>query len=196
MKFRAKDWFVDNADITQSKELIRKYHYARGGSHTGVFFHGLFDRRFGDDWLLGVAQWLPPTRVAAESVNKGEWQRVLALSRLVIDPGVPKNACSFLISKSIRLIERTGNWSTIVTYADESQGHLGTIYLAANFQYVGRMPATPRWVDPTTGRQVATLSTKTRTKQQMIDLGYELQGRFCKHKFVKHLRRLPAPGFF
>ena len=54
--------------------------------------------------LLGVAQWLPPTRVAAESVNKENWQRVLSLTRLAVHPLVPTNGASFLLGRSIRII--------------------------------------------------------------------------------------------
>ena len=188
--FNAKDWEVREVEPPFAKEFIRMHHYAKGSSHTAVFFHGLFNRWF--DTCSGVAMWLPPTRVAAESVDKANWKRVLSLSRLAIEPGVPTNACSFLLSRSERLIRQHGEWLSLVTYADESQGHTGTIYRAANWTYVGRTPATPRWIDPKSGRQVAVLATKSRTKQQMLDLGYVLQGRFHKHKFVKFLRPVPT----
>lgn len=190
--FLAERWEVRSIDPPFAKDFISKHHYAKGSSHTGVYFHGLIDRWF--DECLGVAIWLPPTRVAAETVNRANWKRVLSLSRLAVAPGVPKNACSFLLSRSERLIRNDGEWLSLVTYADESQGHLGTIYRAANWTYVGKMPQTPRWIDPATGRQVSALSTKTRTKQQMKDLGYVLQGHFHKHKFVKHLRSVPRKG--
>ena len=89
------------------------------------------------------------------------------------------------------MIRAHGEWRWLVTYADESQGHTGTIYRAANWQYVGVTSPTPRWIDPVSGRQVATLSTKTRTKQQMLDMGYVLQGHYRKHKFVKTLPTVP-----
>jgi hypothetical protein len=48
----------------------------------------------------------------------------------VLEPDVPPNACSFLLSKSTRLID-TKRWHTLVTYADSWRGHTGAIYRAA-----------------------------------------------------------------
>jgi GH24 family phage-related lysozyme (muramidase) len=169
--------------------LVEQLHYAKGGSLTGVHFHGLFAA--GSSTCVGVAWWLPPTRPAAESVNREYWRRVLALSRFVLRPEVPQNGASFLLARSVRTIEREQVWRSLVTYADESQGHRGTMYLAAGWTYVGRSNPNPRWVDPVTGRQVSVLATKSRTKAQMLALGYTNTGVFHKHKFVRHLRVAP-----
>jgi hypothetical protein len=185
-KFRKSEWFVEDVPIAQAKELVEKYHYARGASHTRVFTHGLYDDLGG---LYGVAWWLPPTKPACMSVNRLEWKRVLSLSRMVVVPGVPKNACSFLLARSTDLIRKDGRFNSLVTYADQSQGHTGHVYRAAGWTYMGKSSVTPRWIDPTTGRQVATLATKTRTKAQMLALGYTLEGHFGKLKFVKYLDR-------
>lgn len=185
---RRADWFVAPIEPAVGKALICQWHYAKGGSKTGVYFHGLFHRHVNEP--LGVAQWLPPTKVAAKSVNF-EWQKVIALSRLVVSPLAPANACSFFLARSEKLIRNDARFVTLLTYADESQGHTGAIYLAANWTPLGRTAAGhPRWLDAN-GRQVATQATTTRTKQQMLDLGYVCQGTFFKHKFVKHLRSVP-----
>lgn len=181
----AAEWEVRNIAPAEARAFIAMHHYSRGSSLTGVYHHGLFRR--GSCTLMGVAHWLPPTKPAAMSVNPENWRRVLSLSRLVVHPSCPTNAASFLMARSIRMIRREGKWRSLVTYADESQGHRGQIYRATNWHYVGPSSNYPRWIDPLTGRQVATLSTKTRTKQQMLDLGYQLVGRFLKHKFVMHL---------
>lgn len=94
--FRRKDWFVADAPLRDAQKMVREHHYSKGGSNTAVYVHGLYERTTG--FLYGVAWWLPPTRVACESVNKAEWKRVLALTRLVILPGVPTNACSYLLA--------------------------------------------------------------------------------------------------
>src|SRR5690606_35196258 len=105
--------------LIDGQRLVAEYHYARGGSNTAVYMHGLYERE--TERLVGVAWWLPPTRVAAESVNKEEWKRVLSLTRLVILPDQPKNACSFLLSKSVKMIKKDKRFVSLVTYADESQ---------------------------------------------------------------------------
>ena len=184
-RLRKKDWEVRTIDLSVARDLVEKHHYAKGGSNTATYRHGLFRADSGE--CFGVAWWLPPTRVAAESVNRMGWRRVVALSRLVIHPDVPANACSFLLGKSIKLIRQEGRFDSLVTYADEAMGHTGQIYRATNWEYKGRTGPYPRWVDPKTGRQVAKKATKNRRKAEMESLGYVQDGPFYKHKFVMHL---------
>lgn len=179
------DWLVADIPFAIGKSLVSEYHYSRGGSNTFVYMHGLIRRV--DMVIMGVAWWLPPTRVACESVNRAEWKRVLSLTRLALHPDVPTNGASFLMARSIKMIERDGRFVSLVTYADESQGHTGQIYKATNWKYIGRTGPYPRWVDPVTGRQVAQKATKNRVKSQMLALGYQKVGAFCKHKYVMHL---------
>ena len=187
LSLRKKDWIVRDAVPRAARDFIAQHHYAKGSSHTRVYGHGLF--RIDDPaTLYGVALWLPPTRVAAESVNCEEWKKVLALSRLACHPDAPKNAATFLLARSVALIRSDGRFVSLVTYADERMGHTGAIYRAANWTYTGRRRATPAWVDPATGRQVAQQSTRTRTTDEMVRLGYEKVGNFAKHKFVLHLQ--------
>lgn len=169
-----------------ARGFIREHHYSRGCSNTAVYVHGLYAR--GNSTLLGVALWLPPTKVAAQSVNPENWTRVLALSRLVVHPDVPTNGASFLMARSIRLVNQDQRFVSLVTYADSFMGHKGSIYRATNWTYVGEMSAQPRWED-TEGRQVAKKATKTRTTAQMLALGYRMVGSYTKHKFIMHLRQ-------
>lgn len=187
---RKDDWYVAPAPLKAAQAMVAEHHYARGGSNTACYVHGLY--RKADDVLCGVAWWLPPTRVACESVNKDQWKKVLSLTRLVILPGVPKNACTFLLSRSVELIRLDGRFVSLVTYADESQGHNGGIYRASNWAYVGRTGPYPRWIAPD-GRQVAPKATVNRCKAEMQALGHRKEGSFYKHKFVRHLhlRRKP-----
>ena len=181
-RFRAADHEVRTVPLSLCRELVEKHHYARGGSNTAVYRHGLF--RKGQDECLGIAWWLPPTKVAAQSSWDGDWRIVLSLSRLVIVPGMPTNAASFLIGRSIRLIEAEGRFKCLVTYADGWQGHVGTIYRATNWEPVGLTSPEAVWVDPRTGRMVARKAgPRTRTNAEMQALGYQCVGRYPKHKF-------------
>ena len=112
-RLRALDWEVRSVPLAVARQLVEQHHYARGASNTAVYVHGMYHRSIGQ--LYGVAWWLPPTRVAAESVNKAEWQRVLSLSRMVMVPGTPANACSFLLARSIRIIRRERRFVSLVT---------------------------------------------------------------------------------
>lgn len=183
------DWVVREIEHAAGLTFVSRVHYARGASRTSTYRFGLFSKW--SDLLCGVTLWLPPTRVAAESVDRARWRQVLACSRMAVLPGVPKNGRSFLLGASVRQIKRDRRFVALVSYADESQGHDGHVYRAAGWTYAGRRPGNPRWVDPRTGRQVASQSTRTRTHAQMEALGYVNTGRFAKHKFVLHLGATP-----
>ena len=179
------EWYVKTAPLKEGQAMVKQFHYARGGSNTCVYMHGLY--RKSDDKLHGVAWWLPPTKVACVSVNKDNWKRVLSLTRLVMIPETPKNACSFLLGKSVKMIKQDNRFVSLVTYADDAENHTGQIYKASNWDYIGVTGPYPKWIDPRTGRQVAKKATKNRRKAEMLSLGYTKQGSYYKHKYVMHL---------
>jgi hypothetical protein len=179
---RKSEWEVRPVDLCIAYELVKAYHYAKSGSNTATYLHGLFRR---DDWMrcMGVAWWLPPTKAAAVATFKGDWRRVLSLSRLAIAPEVPTNGASFLIGESIRLIRLEGKWDCLVTYADDWRGHSGAIYKATNWEYVGKTQAEATWIAGD-GRLVSRKAgPKTRTKEEMESLGHHTVGKFAKHKY-------------
>jgi hypothetical protein len=184
---RRDEWRVDTISLGQARELVARLHYAAGSSNTATFRHGLFRL---EDWPLtpmGCAIWIPPTRTAAEASTDGDWRRVLALSRLAIEEDVPTNAASFLLAHSEKLIWKSGMWDTLITYADEWQGHTGAIYRAANWDYVGLTK--PERVYVKDGVMVARKAgPRTRTHADMLELGAECVGSFARHKFVKRGR--------
>ncbi len=176
-----KEWWVKDIPLSIARQLVERFHYAKGGSNTRVYTHGLFHISEPEN-CLGVAWWIPPTKSCAEATYPTDWKKVLSLSRLVISPGVPKNACSFLLSKSVRLIDRE-KWACLVTYADDWQGHVGTIYKAAGWTYVGKTK--PQQCYTLQGRTIAKKAgPKTRTHSEMLSLGAICIGAFSKHKFI------------
>lgn len=178
------EWEVRPCALRDAQSIVKEHHYARGGSNTAVYTHGLYRKT--DGVLHGIAWWLPPTRVACESVDKEQWKRVLSLTRMVLIPGSPKNSCSFLLARSIAYIREDKRFVALVTYADESQGHTGGVYRASGWDYVGRTGPYPRWLDEL-GKQVAPKATKNRTKAEMEALGHVKVGSFYKHKYVLRL---------
>lgn len=176
------EWEVRPIALTVAYELVHAYHYARSGSNTAVYLHGLFRR---DDWLncQGVAWWIPPTKSAAKATWSGDWTKVLSLSRLVVAPEVPTNGASFLIGESLRLIRADGEWECLVTYADVWRGHTGAIYRATNWEYLWLTAKEPTFTSAD-GRLVARKAGgHTRTRAEMNALGHREIGKFAKHKF-------------
>jgi len=182
-RLRADQWEVRCVGLPTASRCVRAWHYAKGAANTATYLHGLFRR--GDFWeadCAGVAWWIPPTKSAALATYPLNWMGVLALSRLAIKPDVPKNACSFLLANSMKAIDRK-RWPCLVTYADEWQGHTGTIYRATNWTEQKATTAEPTFVID--GRMVARKAgPRTRTRAEMEALGARLIGRFSKRKFV------------
>lgn len=184
LTLRAKEWEVRPVSLKTAQSLVKAHHYMRGGSNTATYTHGLFRRgAFWEAECAGVAWWIPPTKTAANSAYPENWRGVLALSRLVIVPGVPSNACSFLIRHSMRMIDRQA-WPCLLSYSDaEFKAHTGAIYLAAGWTESG-------WTKP--GRCYVRngvivsrkAGPKTRTHAQMLSLGCELIGTFRKKRFI------------
>lgn len=176
---KAKDYRIERIPFVEGAAFIREHHYAKGCANTATETFGLYRGPF----LVGAALWMPPTRVCAESVDREDWRKVIALSRLAVAPTEPQNAESLFIGAMLRTLQREGRWAAAVTFADESQGHGGTIYKATNWRYLGRTKPEPRWEDAN-GKQVSRLATKSRTAKDMAEIGHRMVGKFSKHKYV------------
>ena len=182
-RLRRREWEVRPVCIEVARELVERFHYARGASNTATYLHGLFRR--GELWerrCAGVAWWIPPTRGAAQATYPANWKGVLALSRLVIIPDTPKNACSYLLAQSMRLID-SATWPCFVTYADQWRGHTGAIYRASGWTYVGlTKPESTFTIGGVMKARKA--GGRTRSHAEMIELGAAFEGKHAKHKFV------------
>jgi hypothetical protein len=188
-RLRKKDWEVRAVTLETCQRLVAEYHYAGGGSNTATYRHGLFKRgAFWEAECMGVAWWIPPTQHAAKATYPDDWQGVLSLSRLVIHPDVPKNACSFLLASSMRMIDRS-RWPCLVTYASERMGHIGTIYKATNWAYAGKTKPEPVYINGNGVEVARKAGPVSRSHGQMVALGHERLGRFSKHKYVHVITR-------
>lgn len=172
-------WEVRPIDPSLGRNLIVQHHYSRSVSKLCVACFGLFHKEF--DVLFGVTWWLPPTRRAAEASYE-EPNRVLSLSRMVLIPSAPKNSASFMLSKSVKMLDT--RWKCLVTYADTWQGHTGEVYKSSGWTYVGK--TTPTWIYTKNGiSQTRKRGKVNLTHQNMLDLGFTPVGKFYKHKYVK-----------
>jgi hypothetical protein len=182
------DWEVRSIALEVAQILVKYHHYSAGGSNTSVYCHGLF--RKGEVWqnnCVGCTWWIPPTKSAALATYPQNWNGVLSLSRLVILPDIQKNAASFLLGRSMRMVDRS-RWPCLVTYADSWRGHTGSIYKATNWEDWGLTKPEP--VYTLNGRMISRKAgPKTRTKLDMLALGCRLEGKFPKRKFVHRAKQ-------
>jgi len=104
---------------------------------------------------VGMVVYSLPPRECATRFGGVTWE----LARLYLTDDVPKNSESWAIAKSVWFIRKQHpEVKFLVSYADPSAGHSGTIYRAANWRFDGMTDAgrkTPRcdYVDANTGKK-------------------------------------------
>lgn len=180
---RKSDWRVCPISLDRARDMVHRHHYSRGGSNTAVYTFGLLPREaiFEFD-AIAVTWWIPPTKVCGAGVNPSDPQRVLSLSRLVCVPEAPKNAASFILRHSMRMIDRS-RWPVLITFADEWQGHTGAIYLATGWHFAGRTK--PERTYTKNGRMVSRKrGPRTLTHDEMLADGCEFVGSFRRLRFI------------
>lgn len=141
---RPRDLVVRPCSAADVQNMCARWHYSRGAGHIG-YRHGLWD----GDVLYGVSLINAPVPNVQECVFGSEHaHHVMDLQRLALPDDAPRNCESRLISGSLRLLkqQRPDVWA-VVTYADTTQGHVGTIYQATNALYTGTGRTTYAWVD-------------------------------------------------
>jgi len=92
---------------------------------------GLFDSKC----MIGIVTYgvSASTTLRRGVCGDDQASNVYELTRLWTEDDAPKNAASFLIAQSLRMVDK----EIIVTFAEIDAGHVGTIYQAANFFYCG-----------------------------------------------------------
>lgn len=181
---RRSEWRVHPISRITAQEFVRRHHYAGGGSSFATYVHGLFrGGDFMDADCQGIAWWIPPTIKAARATYPENPHGVLALTRLAVLPGVPKNAASFLLSRSRRQIDRE-RWPCLVTYADMGRGHTGAIYRADNWRYVGMIPSNITY--RLKGRMVSIRNGASGNprRSELLAAGATAEHSPGKHKFI------------
>lgn len=128
------------------KEFVIKHHYTHSLNLCkiayGVFYRETNFNKFIDSnyKLIGVVAYSHPVGRSAANSFSGlvKPDGVLELVRLVILDGFGRNIESYVISQTFTLIKKEfPNIKIILSYADPSQTHVGLIYQATNFMFLG-----------------------------------------------------------
>ncbi|MBM3892682.1 MAG: hypothetical protein FJ388_26485 [Verrucomicrobia bacterium] len=134
--------------------------------------------------FLGCAIYSAPPRETDKRYGGKTWE----LARLYLLDEVPKNAETWLVAQSVKWIKRNHpEVCHLVSYADPSVGHVGTIYRAANWRMDGRTDderKSPRcdYYDARTGKKYG------RKGNMPTDAVVERRPRTSKHRFVYTIR--------
>jgi hypothetical protein len=130
---------VKSVSTDQCKEWLLKKHYLhRMTSFTYSF--GLYENNI----LVGVITFGNAVPLTMKKSLFGEkyMNLVYELNRLCTNDDLDKNATSFFVSQSFKLLPKP---LIIVSYADKSVGHNGYIYQATNFMFTGESHTQLDW---------------------------------------------------
>lgn len=121
---------ITRINYHDTKDLILNVHYAKRMPSIS-YAYGLFENKK----LVGLVSYGKPAspRVCEGICGKKHSKKVLELNRLVLQNN-KKNEASMLVGKSLSLLPKP---SIVISYADTAQGHVGYIYQATNFIYLG-----------------------------------------------------------
>lgn len=133
-----KNWKVRLVERNDIKDFIESWHYSK--SINGCISDYCFALYSQNDIMKGAMFY-------GRFAMANQWKRfcddhtkVIELRRLCCVDDTPKNAESFFIGKSLRLLRKHWMSGIVVSYADKEHGHDGTIYKASNFKMVGEIP--------------------------------------------------------
>ena len=170
------------------KRLIERYHYLHslpGG--TMMTFGVLLERR-----LLGAIAFGAGPAQGYRLVGSACLGDCLALTRLWLSDELPSNSESRVLGIIIRALRKHTDIKFLVSYADPSQGHVGTIYQATGWLYTGLSQVMPLY-DLGDGKVYHSRSLAhiygTHSVRHFISRGVpvRLVPQAGKHRYVKFL---------
>lgn len=122
------NWRVVALTKKQCEDFVVNKHYSRRASTFWAGYGLVINNK-----VEGVVVYGQPSPAIQLHAFKQRNFRLYELTRLVIQTD-EKNAASFLIGNSLKLLEKP---SAVVSYADSEYGHAGIVYQATNWLYTG-----------------------------------------------------------
>ncbi len=156
----------------EATEIYKKWHYLGEQDFLSSINFGAFI-----DWnCYGALSFGPCSAPNMDDIYSVDNQYgFFEIKRLAMDDKCPKNSESRFIAISIKLLRKIMDVKIIITYADTSVGHKGTIYKASGFEYKGlTAKKTDFYVDG---------KLQTRGKTKGINGIWKPRSR--KHLFIK-----------
>jgi len=133
-----KEYTIKNIDRKTAKPFVEEWHYSKNINGLRISYcFGLYD----NEKLIGVSIFgSPAMNNQASKWNPNNPEKLLELRRLCCIDDTPKNTESYFIGSCLRWLKKNTDIEVIISYADMTYNHKGTIYKASNFEHVGFTP--------------------------------------------------------
>ena len=129
-----KKYLVKTCDRKEVKNFIETWHYSKNinGLKSNYCFK-LMDK----DTMIGAMIYgqIAMANVWKKYVNSED--QLIELRRLCCIDDTPKNTESYFIGYTLRWLQKNTEIKKVISYADETYNHQGTIYKASNFKHIG-----------------------------------------------------------
>lgn len=174
-------FFIAPVSYQKAMQMVVTSHYLHRKAPCSFAF-GLFCKRLRK--CVGVITYGTPSSAPLRRGICGDDEKhnVIELTRLWIQDGTPKNAESYLIGNTIRLVDK----EIIVSFAEAEQGHIGVVYQASNWTYTGLSAKRTSWTIDGYDRHGQTIADKYTAAEVREIAGdrFSLQDRPRKHRYV------------
>ena len=128
-----KNMVVKQVTVQFARPYIATYHYSKTmPDSTKYVYAGYYEDKLAGIICYGMGTGINQYKYVVPSIQKGQY---IELTRLWSADCMPKNTESKLIAESIKMLPE--EIKLIISFADDSKGHKGTIYQATNFHYLG-----------------------------------------------------------
>jgi len=165
------DYEVKQIKFKIAKEYIINHHYSHGCHNGASPCFGLFD---GEE-LIGVLMFATPCSERVRSSVFGEEYKkhVTELHRLHILDVTPRNTESWFIARCFKLLKeiKPQIWS-VLSFADPTEGHDGTIYKATNAYRLGNSPKMTFYLDENNRLRHPRQNGKNISRKQAVEWGW------------------------
>lgn len=199
------DFAVEKTSKNVAREFIKEHHYSSGCGNA-IMSWGLYNEPTAE--LLGCIAFQTPisenTRAsifedndgpASEEIDEcdcehidethGYRAHVTELHRMAIVDYAPHNTATWFISRALdRLKEHKPKYWAVISMADTTEGHDGTVYQAANADYYGTAAQSTFYLDENGTLRSPRQNGENITKEKAKERGWTPVKRDSKHKYV------------
>jgi hypothetical protein len=192
---RFEDYTVEPIKSKIAKEFIREKHYSKSCHNGPSPCYGLFIKDVENvDYksLIGVLCFATPCSENVRSSVFGEpyKDRVTELHRLFVEDSykglkTPTNTESWFISRCLKNLKRDKPqiWA-VITFADSTEGHKGTIYKATNAKFCGMTSKATFYLDRKGSLRHPRQNGVNITVDEAITRGWCPVKRFSKARYL------------
>ena len=161
LHIKARDLQISQCGVSEIRDFVETHHYSK--SINGVKISYCFKVEH-QGVLVGGVLFGAMSTTAWKKFSDSE-KKVLELRRLVLLDSAGKNSESRVIGYCLRHIRKISpQTKIIVSYADPHYNHVGTIYRASNFEYVGLSGKDKGFLDKETGKTYHSRALRTKYK--------------------------------